>query len=121
MTIIKKAVNWMNASKQKRVLIHAVSVFDFVSEAENCEAIFGYNSDHYMVVTAESVTVGNNKMSLTVPVEAVKSIFDVCGDIRKEVDHTGFDKETFRNLKIYPETRESALKKRRLWIDDFMK
>ena len=115
---LKDHVNWMNASEQKKVLIHAFSLFECINEKEGCEAIFGYDSDHYMVVTPESVMIGDNKMSLTIPTESVKSIFNICKQIRKDVDKIGFSENTFKKLKIYSESKKSALFKRRSWLDD---
>ncbi len=115
---LKDHVNWMNASSQKKVLIHAFSLFESINEREGCEAIFGHNDNHYMVVTAEGVMVGDNRMSLTVPTKEIKSIFNVSKQLRKDVDKIGFSENTFKNLKIYAESKKSALFKRRSWLDD---
>ena len=108
----------MNASDQKKVLIHAFSLFECINERENCEAIFGFSDRHYMVVTEESVMVGDNKMSLTVPTKEVKSIFNISKQIRKDVDKIGFNLDEFNKLKIYAESKKSALFKRHSWIYD---
>ena len=115
---LKDHINWMNASVEKKTLIRAFSLFEAISEREDCEAIFGFDNDHYMVVTEESVMVGDNKMSLTIPVEEVKSIFNIHKQIRKDIKKIGFDLKTFKNLKIYAESKKSALFKRHSWIYD---
>lgn len=115
---LKDHVNWMNASDQKKVLIHAFSLFECINERENCEAIFGFSDRHYMVVTEESVMVGDNKMSLTVPTKEVKSIFNISKQIRKDVDKIGFNLDEFNKLKIHTESKKSALFKRHSWIYD---
>lgn len=115
---LKDHVNWMNASDQKKVLIHAFSLFECINERENCEAIFGFSDRHYMVVTEDSVMVGDNKMSLIVPTKEVKSIFNISKQIRKDVDKIGFNLDEFNKLKIHVESKKSALFKRHSWIYD---
>ena len=115
---LKDHINWMNASTEKKVLIHAFSLFECINEREGCEAIFGSDNDHYMVVTSENVMVGDNKMSLTVPVKEIKSIFNVSKQLRKDIEKIGFSENTFKNLKIYAESKKSALFKRHSWLYD---
>ena len=73
-----------------------------------------------MVVTPESVMIGDNKMSLNIPTESVKSIFNICKQIRKDVYKIGFSENTFKKLKIYSESKKSDLFKRRSWLDDYV-
>ena len=105
-------------SNEKKEMVKLIDMCYSVVAKEKCNAIFAWNNDCFCIYdkNTETIEIGNSKKSLHVHTEHFKSIFDVCKEMQQDIKSIGF---TFNNLKLYPETTESASKKKDAWLADF--
>ena len=103
-------------SAEKKNMIKLIEAYEDIANKENCDTIFGFNNDCFCVVGKREIEIGNSRKSVRMHIENFMSIFDICKEMRQDIMSIGF---TFNNLKMFPETTESAEQKKKHWLEDF--
>ena len=114
---IKEVVKVVNASEEKINLMKLVSVFEKFNKEFDRPAIFGWDNKNYFIVSRKEIMVGNAKMSFAIPTKTVKSVFDLDNEAKEYIKKFDFSK--IDEMKVYPESLDSAYGKRISWLDDF--
>ena len=114
---IKEVATVVNSCEEKKNMLKLVAVFDKFNKEFDRPAIFGFDSKNYFIVSHKEIMIGNAKMSFAIPTKTVKSVFDLDDEAKEYIKK--FDLTKIDEMKVYPESLDSAYWKRISWLDDF--